>query len=94
MGNPGRLIIIWPGIAGQTTKLGLGAISEALANCPPLSAERSRSVGVTVGSEDGALSVSVRIRSVVVNLVIRADSRMISEYTDVSLNEHLEVLAS
>src|ERR1700730_5430590 len=74
----------------RTAVVGLKAIAKALASCPPLIAECPGVVKVEpplpaeylgpvsdeVGSEDDSLSLALKIGSVSINVVIRADAEM------------------
>jgi hypothetical protein len=74
----------------KTTDLGLLAITKALASCPPLSAECVGPVRVEVGSEADWLTLSVKIGSVIVNVVIRAEAEMIGDNAKVMVTEHVD----
>ena len=71
----------------KTTEVGLKEIATALASCPPLAAGGMGPVSVEIGSENGALTLAVKIGSVNVNVVIRADAEMIGDNADVTVNE-------
>ena len=74
----------------KSADVGLEAIANALASCPPLFAERVGAASVEVGSENESLVLSLKIRGITVNLVIRADAERIGGNADVMVYEHVD----
>jgi hypothetical protein len=74
----------------KTTSLGLKAIAKALSNCPALSANCEGPVSVGAGGDGESLTLSVRIESVTVTVVIRANPELIGDSANVEINEHLD----
>ena len=74
----------------EMTDAGLKAIARALASCPALSAECAGPASVEVGSENDSLTLSLKIESVTVNVVIRAEVERIGDNADVTVCEHVD----